>query len=274
MPTPDYLAIGHVSRDLVPDGPRLGGSVVYAALTARALGLRPAVVTAHDDRCNLGELAELPRVCVASEETTTFALQETAEGRRLHLLARAALLEHTHVPEAWRRPGIVHIAPIADETPPETIAAFSGRFVGVTPQGWLRAWGEDGVVQPVWKPHLADALAKADAVVLSSEDLGGDERRVAELAARLPVLVVTRGAEGASLYWRGEVRHFPAAPVHVDETTGAGDIFAAAFFIRLYHTGDPREAARFAVALASASAQRAGLASVPTPADVRHALRS
>ena len=274
MPTPNYLAVGHVSRDLTPAGTRLGGSVAYAALTAKALGLRPGVVTAHDARCNLGALAELPQVSVPSEETTTFELQETAAGRRLRLLARAAELAYAHVPPAWRRADIVHIAPIAGETPPEMIAEFSGRFVGVTPQGWLRGWDDNGVVQPVWKPHLAEALAKADAVVLSIEDLGGDESRVAALAAKLPVLVVTRGAAGASLYWRGEVRHFPAPAVRVNDATGAGDIFAAAFFIRLYHTGDPREAARFAATLASASVQRAGLASVPTAAEIRRALRS
>ena len=43
---PDFLAIGHVTRDLLPDGSwRLGGTVAFAALTAARLGLRPAIVT-------------------------------------------------------------------------------------------------------------------------------------------------------------------------------------------------------------------------------------
>ena len=42
----DYLVIGHVAHDLTPEGPRLGGTVAYSALTARALGLRVGVVTA------------------------------------------------------------------------------------------------------------------------------------------------------------------------------------------------------------------------------------
>ena len=32
----DYLVVGHVARDLTPQGPQLGGTVAYAALTARA----------------------------------------------------------------------------------------------------------------------------------------------------------------------------------------------------------------------------------------------
>ena len=36
----DYLVIGHVAHDLIPDGWRLGGTAAYSALTAHALGLR------------------------------------------------------------------------------------------------------------------------------------------------------------------------------------------------------------------------------------------
>ena len=42
----DYLVIGHVAHDLTPQGPRLGGTVAYSALTAQALGLRVGIVTA------------------------------------------------------------------------------------------------------------------------------------------------------------------------------------------------------------------------------------
>lgn len=42
----DYLVIGHVTQDLTPSGPVLGGTAAYAALTARAMGLRVGVVTA------------------------------------------------------------------------------------------------------------------------------------------------------------------------------------------------------------------------------------
>ena len=33
----DYLVIGHVAHDLTPEGPRLGGTAAYSALTAMAL---------------------------------------------------------------------------------------------------------------------------------------------------------------------------------------------------------------------------------------------
>ena len=36
----DYLIIGHVTQDITPNGPMIGGTASYASLTARALGMR------------------------------------------------------------------------------------------------------------------------------------------------------------------------------------------------------------------------------------------
>jgi len=43
--TPEFLTIGHVTRDIHPDGTfSLGGTVTFAALTAYRLGLVAATV--------------------------------------------------------------------------------------------------------------------------------------------------------------------------------------------------------------------------------------
>ena len=56
------------------------------------------------------------------------------------------------------------------------------------------------------------------------------EAALAELAAKVPTLVVTCGPEGALAIERGERIAIPAAPVtNVVDTTGAGDLFAAGF---------------------------------------------
>jgi sugar/nucleoside kinase (ribokinase family) len=52
------------------------------------------------------------------------------------------------------------------------------------------------------------------------------------------------------------------------DATGAGDIFAAAFFIRLFKTRDPWEAARFATLIASRSVTRIGLNGIPTQSEI------
>jgi sugar/nucleoside kinase (ribokinase family) len=56
------------------------------------------------------------------------------------------------------------------------------------------------------------------------------------------------------------------------DPTGAGDIFAAAFFVRLYLTRDPWESARFANQIAATSVTRGGLDGVPTQEEVQENL--
>jgi sugar/nucleoside kinase (ribokinase family) len=48
------------------------------------------------------------------------------------------------------------------------------------------------------------------------------------------------------------------------DATGAGDVFAAAFFVRFFTTRDPWESARFATLVASRSVTRVGLDGIPT----------
>jgi sugar/nucleoside kinase (ribokinase family) len=71
------------------------------------------------------------------------------------------------------------------------------------------------------------------------------------------------------LYWNGDSRRFSAPEVDEIDATGAGDIFAAAFFSRFHATNDPWAAARFATNLSSFSVTREGLASIPTAEEIQ-----
>lgn len=92
------------------------------------------------------------------------------------------------------------------------------------------------------------------------------------IAMHTRVLAVTEGAAGCVLYWHGDRRRINAPKIAEVDATGAGDIFAAAFFIRLYATRDPWEAARFATLLASHSVARAGLDGIPTEQEIQSCL--
>ncbi|MBE0695387.1 MAG: ribokinase, partial [Anaerolineaceae bacterium] len=97
----------------------------------------------------------------------------------------------------------------------------------------------------------------------------GNESIIEDMASSARVLVVTEGANGARLYWNGDVRRFRPQQMMEADPTGAGDIFATAFFYRLSTTRDPWEAARFATNLASFSVMRFGLEGVPTAEEVQ-----
>jgi sugar/nucleoside kinase (ribokinase family) len=112
-------------------------------------------------------------------------------------------------------------------------------------------------------------LPRADAIVLSLEDLAGDWALAQTWAALAPVIVVTQGKAGCTVFTRlAEPRHIPARPHAEVDPTGAGDVFAAAFFINLYETGDPFDSAAFANAVAGFSVTRPGLSGVPSSDEV------
>ncbi len=267
----DYLIIGHLTRDLTPDGPRLGGTASYASLTARALGLRVGILTACEDCLSAPELEGngIQVVGLRSDTTTTFENIQTPNGRIQYLHSLAPTIDVSMVPERWRNTPIVHLGPIAREVDPMLSRAFPSSFVGLTPQGWMRAWDEKGRVRFSEWPEASFVLQNSNAAVFSIEDVQGNENIIEEMVSASRVLVVTEGANGARVYWNGDLRRIRPPQESEIDPTGAGDIFAASFFFRLNATRDPWEAARFATQLAAASVTRYGLKGVPTEEEVR-----
>ncbi len=266
----DYLVIGHFSKDLTAEGSRLGGTVAYGALTARALGLRVGILSSFNpDDLDISILGDMPIINIPSEETTSF--ENIAEGNKREqiLHQRAALIDYEQVPVNWRRSAIIHLAPIAQEIKSQLPAGFSPALLGLTPQGWLRGWDDEGRVSLRKWSQAEASLNHASAAVLSAGDVDADEELIEEISLASRVLALTEGEEGVRLYWNNDLRRFPASQEKVLDTTGAGDIFAAAFFIRLYSTRDPWESARFATCLASKSVTRFGLESIPTHEEIQ-----
>ena len=111
--------------------------------------------------------------------------------------------------------------------------------MGVTPQGWMRAWDEDGQVEATAWKNSEQVLGQAGAVVMSVEDINRDLELVEEMAHQTRILCLTEGEVGSVLHWNGDRRRFRPLAMQEVDATGAGDIFAAAFFVRLYHTRDP-----------------------------------
>ena len=252
----DYLVIGHVAHDLTPEGFRLGGTAAYSALTAQALGLRVGIVTASGPETSLAALNDIPTLVLDSPRSTTFENIYTEHGRIQYLRAQARRIDFSHVPAAWRNASIIHLGPIANELDPILPENASPSLVGLTPQGWMRQWDAEGRVSHTDWVNADAALARAGAVVISREDVEGDDELIEHMAHQTRVLAVTESAAGAVLYWNGDRRRFRAPEVKEVDATGAGDVFAAAFFIRLFKTRDPWEATRFATLIASCSVTR------------------
>jgi sugar/nucleoside kinase (ribokinase family) len=257
---PGYLAVGHVSKDLLAGGRVTGGGTgLYASLTAARLGVPTALLTAcAPEDIALLEPARAAGIACAvlpSATTTTFRLEYQGEARQLYLFTPATLLGAEAVPREWRNTPILHLGPVAQEVdagaPWDAICPDA--LIGVTPQGWMRAWGADGRVQAAPWASAGAILARAHVLVMSLEDTGGDEEVLMGYVAQARMAVVTAGGAGATLYERGRaVATVPSCRATPVDFTGAGDVFATAFLVRYRETGDALRAIAFAHAAAYA----------------------
>ncbi len=260
-----YLAVGHVSHDVDSTGEiRVGGTVSYSAMMARQLGWRPFIVTSAGPDFRRPEcLAEAGWHIVPSSTTTAFHNTQQNGRRRQRLTAQAAPITADDIAGRNLAPTLVHLAPVAQEFDPTLAEACGEARLVITPQGWMRAWDEDGQVSAKdWQP--ATLPRPAWIIVLSPEDIaGGQKSRVDEMARWTDVLVLTEAAEGCTVFKGGHRVHVSGLPASFVDSTGAGDIFTTAFAIRYWETGNVAEAANFANAAASLSVEGAGLEGVP-----------
>lgn len=278
-PTPEFLALGHVTRDLHSDGTfSPGGTVTFAALTACRLGLTAAIITRADPELHTLLPQFLPSISLhmlPSLQTTTFANQYKDGFRTQYLYARAEQLQPSHVPENWRNAPIVLHGPLAQEILPDLVALFPrhpSTIIAATPQGWLRRWDVDGRVWPTPWQTVDQILPLLDVLILSHDDLlpFADGNRseadaiLAQWSTRVPLLVATDGRHGATLFRQGHTQRFPAYPAKEVDPTGAGDVFAAAFLTSLYKHNDPERAVDFANCIASFSIEQPGIQGIPT----------
>ncbi len=288
LPLPTFLTIGHVTRDIHPDGSfSLGGTVTFAALTAHLLGLEAAVVTCADPQLIASLPSFLPGIVLStssSAQTTTFANQYTDGFRTQYLHARSDTLQATDIPQTWLPTPIVLLAPLAQELPSQVLKLFprrAGAIIAATPQGWLRRWDDDGRVWPTPWHDAETLLSSLDVLILSHDDLlpfaNGNRHEADAILAQwstiVPLLIATDGRHGASLFRNGSVQRFPAYNASEVDPTGAGDVFAAAFLTHLHRHNEPELAVDFANCVASFSIESEGILGIPTMEMVQQRLR-
>jgi 1D-myo-inositol 3-kinase len=276
---PQFLSIGHITRDMRPDGSySLGGTVTFAAVTAYRLGLAAGIISCADPQLIAELPIHLPDIALhvrQSATTTTFVNQYKDGFRTQYLHARGDSIETTDVPASWREAPIVLLGPLTQELAPEFVSLFprrSGALVAATPQGWLRRWDPDGRVWPTPWRAAEQVLPLLDVLILSHDDLlpfaEGNRTEADAILTRwsmhVPLLVATDGRHGATLFRHGATQRFPAYTVSEVDPTGAGDVFAAAFLTHLYQHGKAEEAVDFANCVASFSIEKVGIEGIPT----------
>ncbi len=279
--TPDYLLIGHICADLQSDGSVvLGGTALYSAITAARLGARVAILTrgvygrevAGMQVPNLDILADegIQIVVQDTEIPTTFINVYQADRRVQTLPNWAGRIDLRGLPPHWRNARVVHLGPIADEIDPRQGTGLTTEFLGVTPQGWMRDWPREkgGRVQHINLRLPGELVGRIDSAIVSIEEIAWARDTVERVGARR-LGVVTQGADGARIIAGGQRIELPGFKVPVKDLTGAGDVFAAAFFLKASdRTVSAETAGTFANAVAALSLSDVGAQTVPHMDDV------
>lgn len=263
-----FVVIGHLTRDLIPQGHTLGGAASYAAITAQRLGADVTILTrAHPDDAHHPALAGIEVINLPSAHTTIFQNIYHDGLRSQQLRAVAAPIFASDVPEHLLAADIVLLAPVCQEVDPAIAARLRG-LVGVSPQGWLREWNSRGRVRPTPWISAGRILPSTDVLVFSEADMTADPGSLATVVQRVGVVVLTQSADGCLVFIDGAVQAVPPRPAAEVDPTGAGDIFAAAFLVHLLENHNPIAAAYFANVTASFSVEALGVTGIPDRATV------
>lgn len=259
-----YVLVGHPCQDVTPDGFRWGGGVIYSGLMAAALGASVHVLTTCQSKLDLDQ--RLQWDVKPDEATTVFENRyDPHTGRRQQLLlAQAGTVELKRLADLNIRPDIVHLAPVANEVDCSSIPTLpQDTWLVASPQGWMRRTDEQKRVYHVGWEGAEALLPHLKALALSEEDIDGDLDLVRHYASIVPYVLYTVGYNGAILFQGEDHIHIDAERARVVDPTGAGDVIAAAFFVRLRETNDPIEAVRFGTIAAAMAIEAEGTRGIP-----------
>jgi 1D-myo-inositol 3-kinase len=254
----------------------LGGSVSYAATTAHRLGCRVGVVTSAGPDLDMTQaLPGVEVVCRRAATTTVFENIYLDGSRKQILHQRADVITCAQVPPVWRHAPIAYLGTIDQEIESDVFHCFDDKtLLGVMPQGFFRQWDERGQVSfAEWAPPEA-VLRRINLLVISELDVPEPDHLVRDWGRFIEILVVTHAERGATVYQQGQPCHYPARPTDEVDPTGAGDVFTAAFLVRLAETGDPCQAAQFANVVASFSIEGPGVSGIPLRSQVEEYLKT
>ncbi len=255
--------VGHLTRDISPDGYTIGGAVSFSGVTARRLGAEVTVLTrAHPKDVRFLESEGIHVINLPTDVYTTFHNVYFKDIRIQQVLAVAApIMEHEVPPEIYEA-DLLLLAPVAQEVDP-AIALHAHHKLAATPQGWMREWDLQGKVYSIPWYSAGRVLPYLDAIIFSDQDLVGDMSILPTIIDSVPVVAITRAAKGSVLYHHGRRCQIHTRPAREVDATGAGDTFAAAFLVEWMAGKSPEDAAYFANVAASMSIEAIGLGGIP-----------
>ncbi len=224
------LVVGHITRDVILHGgartERIGGGAYYSAIAATRF-CDVEILTSIGRDIPRGWLESLSERGIKlhispSPTSTVYELRYFDDGRRnLRLLSRATSIDT--VPEG--RYDVVIINPVAGEITPKLLEELKEKaeFLALDVQGFIRR-KKPGKVES--KEIDASRLKGADVLHADVSELGHLKNFD---PSDVDVLLVSSGPESGKAYLHGIPYRYYPLKIDVKESTGAGDVFLAAF---------------------------------------------
>jgi len=279
--TVELFSVGHLLVETLkyPErtiGPILGGPVSYSAITASALGMKAGVVTkvgadilqvlirADFLRPYFDHGVDTTGIIVDGPDSTWLENAYDRFGNKvLTISKKPPNILFKDIPKEYLGAKGVHVSPIADEVPLETIEALHrlGAIVSVDLGGYLGGYFATGTTEE--RLEFTKRIVKYfDVVKASLEDIknlrakGATIEDVARLFLSLgaQVSIITLGEKGSFVMTKETQASIPAFPVEETSETGAvgaGDAYSGSFLVEYVRTRDAVKSAWFASAAAS-----------------------
>ena len=229
------LVVGHIVRDVIVRGPkteiRIGGGAYYSAVTLSGFCEVEVLTSVGRDFPQdwFDELRQrgIKLHVVPSEESTSYLLHYIdASTRELRLLSVAEKIQN--IPGSGY--DLIVLNPVAGEIPPGTVveALKKSPFVAADLQGFVREPEKGKVLSREVDASFLRGLKVLHADVLEIGLARGLRPEDVE------VLLVSNGEKEGRAYLRGREYRFKPVKIPVEDSTGAGDVFLAAFS-HFYH---------------------------------------
>lgn len=230
---------------------KLGGTVSYSGKLSNALSCSCTILTSYSSAFKFeDDFHKIKLINQGSEKTTCFRNEYSSGIREQKLFSVADEIRLEGLSRICSEYDIIHIAPIIHELDLSIQQVIpEDSFCLVTPQGWLRDISGEKVINK----YIDLRIFKNRIIIISQDDIDLTLGESLEISEHCRLLIITRASKGASLFINGEVIHYDAIKVKEIDPTGAGDIFAAAFTIEYYRTGNADKAIKFAIELAGVS---------------------
>jgi ribokinase len=229
--------------------------------TALIAGLRAAGVDVDDVLVRRGVRSGAALITVAEDGDNTIVVAPGAN-RTVEAPDACAVIRR-------RKPAVVVVQ---GELPPAVAGAALQEAAGLGARPMLNLAPVIPVPGPVLRlcdPLIVNAVEAGALLGRALVDPADLASAAQELSRRARSVVVTGGARGAWTAEDGEVRHIPARPTAVVDTTGAGDAFTGALAVGLALGEGLAEAAGWGTAVAAHAVGRPGAqASFPRGIDI------